>query len=137
MATAKKKASTAKKSSPPNKSALTSKTNTRPSAASGNRLQAVSGKSNKLSTKKETKKMSNTETKAEKPAKKSARALYQENTITKHAETNPKRGKAKERFDLYEDGMTVAEYIEKGGLLRDVKVDVDLKHIKLHKPTAE
>ena len=36
------------------------------------------------------------------------------------AKTNPKKGTAALRYDLYEDGMTVEEYVSAGGQVRDV-----------------
>jgi hypothetical protein len=44
-------------------------------------------------------------------------------TITVLVEGNPKKGTAAKRYDLYRDGMTVGEYIKKGGQLRDVTWD--------------
>ena len=37
---------------------------------------------------------------------------------------NPKRAAAAERFDLYKNGMTVAEYLKAGGKRADVNWDV-------------
>ena len=45
--------------------------------------------------------------------------------------TNPKRSTAAERFALYEVGMSVQEYLNAGGLLRDVPYDVSKGFIKL------
>ena len=49
------------------------------------------------------------------------------------AESNPKRKGtlAFDRFELYEDGMTVREYVEAGGRTGDVKYDVQAGHIEL------
>lgn len=46
---------------------------------------------------------------------------------------NPKRknSNAATRFDLYKDGMTVSEYIAKGGKSADVLFDVNAKYIRL------
>lgn len=45
--------------------------------------------------------------------------------------TNPKRSTAAERFELYEVGKTVQDYLNAGGLLRDVPYDVSKGFIKL------
>jgi len=49
---------------------------------------------------------------------------------------NPKRQGtlACQRFDLYKDGMTVAEYIEAGGRTGDVNYDVAENYISLTLP---
>ena len=49
------------------------------------------------------------------------------------AEKNPKREgtKAFDRFKLYKAGMSVADFIKKGGSAADVAYDVAHKHIKL------
>lgn len=46
---------------------------------------------------------------------------------------NPKRkgSKSAARFDLYQNGMTVATFIQKGGTRGDINWDVDHEHIKL------
>ncbi len=44
---------------------------------------------------------------------------------------NPKRGKSAERFAIYKTGMKVSEFVEKGGLLADVKYDLGKKFISL------
>jgi hypothetical protein len=44
---------------------------------------------------------------------------------------NPKRAGAAKRYDLYTDGMTVREYIEKGGLMADIWWDEKQKFISL------
>jgi hypothetical protein len=53
--------------------------------------------------------------------------------ITLLVKENPKRkGSAcYPRFDLYEDGMTVADYIAAGGRKADIKWDVDKKFIEV------
>lgn len=38
---------------------------------------------------------------------------------------NPKRGKSRERFALYRDGMSVAEYIAAGGYRADIPWDLE------------
>jgi len=57
-----------------------------------------------------------------------------EKRITVLAEGNPKReGTATYgRFKLYKDGMTVAEFLKKGGTSADVTYDVEHKFIELH-----
>lgn len=58
---------------------------------------------------------------------------------------NPKRGKARDRFARYADGMTVAEYIkavvdggEKPGVARaDLKYDTDKGLVAITPPVAE
>jgi hypothetical protein len=49
---------------------------------------------------------------------------------------NPKRQGtlACQRFDLYKDGMTVAEYIEAGGRTGDINYDVAEDYISLTLP---
>lgn len=49
------------------------------------------------------------------------------------AESNPKKpgSKTYERFELYEDGMTVQQFREKGGTSDDVKWDAERGFIKL------
>jgi hypothetical protein len=61
------------------------------------------------------------------------RARNADKTISVLAEKNPKREgtKAYDRFKLYKDGMTVAEFIKKGGSAADVSYDVEHKHIRL------
>lgn len=44
---------------------------------------------------------------------------------------NPKRGTAAQRYDLYKNGMTIGEYINKGGQLRDVIWDAKQGWIEL------
>lgn len=50
--------------------------------------------------------------------------------------TNPKRAGtlAEQRFALYRDGMTVAEYVEVGGRTGDVNHDVTEGYIALELP---
>jgi hypothetical protein len=57
-----------------------------------------------------------------------------EKRITVLAEGNPKReGTATYgRFKLYKDGMTVAEFLKKGGTSADVTYDVEHKFIELN-----
>jgi hypothetical protein len=51
--------------------------------------------------------------------------------ITVLAEKNPRREGSKtfKKFALYETGMTVAEFVSKGGRLIDVKADLERGHI--------
>lgn len=51
--------------------------------------------------------------------------------ITVIAETNPKRGAAKERFALYRSGMLVSTFFEKGGRLLDLNWDVKHGFVKV------
>jgi len=44
---------------------------------------------------------------------------------------NPKRAGAAERFALYEDGMTVQEYLAAGGLMADVRWDTKMEFISV------
>lgn len=59
-------------------------------------------------------------------------------TIKILVEANPKRegSKSRERFAIYRNGMTIAQFIEKGGLMADVRYDEDHKFIELH-PAAK
>lgn len=50
------------------------------------------------------------------------------------AETNPKRGKSAERFAIYRDGMTVAEFLAEGGLRADLAWDAEHGYISLEAP---
>ena len=54
-------------------------------------------------------------------------------TITVLAEANPKReGSASfDRFELYQDGMTIAEFVEAGGSIADVHNDVAKGYISI------
>ena len=84
--------------------------------------------------------------KAKKPAKrrkagqsKVARGLSGRSSIASTAKitlcvgVNPKRhkSKARERFDLYKDGMTVEQFVAAGGLLDDIRWDVKHEFISL------
>lgn len=51
--------------------------------------------------------------------------------ITVLAKENPKRAKAAERFALYKNGMTIAEYVAAGGLIADVRWDVRQEFISV------
>jgi len=53
--------------------------------------------------------------------------------ITVLAQSNPKRqdSLAYERFELYQTGMTVGEYVEAGGRSGDIKYDVQNGYIEL------
>lgn len=53
--------------------------------------------------------------------------------ITLLAAANPKRKEtlAYHRFDLYKSGMTVADYLEKGGRSGDINHDVEMGFISL------
>ena len=46
-------------------------------------------------------------------------------------EGNPKRAKAAERFALYKNGITVAEYLAAGGTMADVRWDVKQEFISV------
>lgn len=61
----------------------------------------------------------------------SARSISMSAKITVLAEKNPRREGSKtfEKFALYETGMTVAEFVGKGGRLIDVKADLERGHI--------
>jgi hypothetical protein len=59
-----------------------------------------------------------------KGAKGRSRTKYADDyVITVLAAKNPKRGTAAKRFDLYRDNMTVAEYLESGGIRGDINWD--------------
>lgn len=66
------------------------------------------------------------------------RARNADKVISVLAEANPKREgtKSYDRFKLYRDGMTVADFIKKGGSPADVAYDVAHKHIKLSNAPA-
>ena len=53
--------------------------------------------------------------------------------ITIACDSNPKNKNTKgfARFDLYESGMTVAAYIDKGGKANDIRYDVKKGYISL------
>ncbi len=51
--------------------------------------------------------------------------------ITIKSKSNPKRGTAAVRFDLYKNGMTVEAYIKAGGAIRDVRWDVKQNFISI------
>ncbi len=53
------------------------------------------------------------------------------------AEKNPKRptSAAGKRFDLYEPGMTVAEFLKAGGWRADIRWDAKQKFIEVGKPS--
>ena len=106
------------------KPALTSKLNTKPTAAAGRRNEPYKERA--------ARKTSTSKPKGETKMKRAKEV--NNHTITKLTEENPKRGTAKARYDLYKDGMTVQEYIEAGGLTRDLKADLKLGHIKLTAP---
>lgn len=46
-------------------------------------------------------------------------------------DSNPKRGKAAERFALYKNGMSVDEFVKLGGTVADVRWDMGKGFIKL------
>jgi hypothetical protein len=68
--------------------------------------------------------------------KKPRRRANKNAIITVLAAVNPKRKgtRAWTRFALYEDGMTVAKYIEYGGRTGDVNHDVAEGYISVHMP---
>lgn len=51
--------------------------------------------------------------------------------ITLHVVDNPKRGASRERYALYKDGMTVAEYVNAGGYMADISHDVKKEFISV------
>ena len=53
------------------------------------------------------------------------------------SEENPKRGDAAERFNLYQPGMTIQEYLDAGGKSHDVYYDVDSGFIEVELAEAE
>lgn len=57
-------------------------------------------------------------------------------TITVLVEENPKNKgtQAAARFELYQNGMTIAEYIAAGGRSGDIKNDVTAGYISLTPP---
>lgn len=64
---------------------------------------------------------------------KSRRYANKNATITVLAESNPKRKNSLSfaRFELYKDGMTVADYLEQGGRSGDINHDVEMGFISL------
>lgn len=74
------------------------------------------------------------ETETTEPAKKTRSKYDLAATIKVLVDKNPKRGTARGRFDLYKEGMTVREYLKAGGLTRDLRADLDWKHIELISP---
>ena len=73
--------------------------------------------------------------KAKKPATngKRQRKFSDDQKITLLVEGNPRRkGSATYKiYALYKDGMTVGQFLQKGGRLVDVAADVERKHIKV------
>ena len=77
--------------------------------------------------------------KAKKAATKTAtrterqRKFSDDQKITLLVEGNPRRkGSATYKiYALYKDGMTVGQFLQKGGRLVDVAADVERKHIKV------
>ena len=61
------------------------------------------------------------------------RKFKDDQKITLLVEGNPRRkGSATYKiFSYYKDGMTVGQFLEKGGRLVDVAADVQRKHIKV------
>jgi hypothetical protein len=61
--------------------------------------------------------------------------LDPESTITKITETDGRRDgtPGNKSFKLIKDGMTVNEFVKKGGRLRDLQWDIAKKHVKLAK----
>ena len=51
--------------------------------------------------------------------------------ITVLVKENPKRAKAAERFALYKNGMTIADYVAAGGTLADVRWDTKMNFISV------
>lgn len=51
--------------------------------------------------------------------------------ITVLVKENPKRAKAAERFALYKNGLTIADYVAAGGTLADVRWDVKQSFISV------
>ena len=73
--------------------------------------------------------------KAKKPSTngKRQRKFSDDQKITLLVEGNPRRkGSATYKiYALYRDGMTVGQFLQKGGRLVDVAADVERKHIKV------
>lgn len=51
--------------------------------------------------------------------------------ISVKSKENPKRGESAKRFGYYKSGMTVGEYIKKGGLRSDIAWDVEKDYISV------
>lgn len=51
--------------------------------------------------------------------------------ITLLVKENPKRAKAAERFALYKNGLTIADYVAAGGTLADVRWDTKMNFISV------
>jgi hypothetical protein len=144
------KKSAAKKPETKPKLTLASKTNFKPTAAAGKRLQPHK-ETKKMDTTSETKPASKTSflpTPNPKPIKikkeKTARdpnavrvtgkskELLQK-VITVVAEKNPRRANSEtyKIFELYKNGDTVEQFVKKGGRIIDAKADAERGHIKL------
>lgn len=112
------------------------------------RLNIVLGYAEKKRRAKKAEKFDPPAPKAEKPKKKAKRKAGQSKvtarlngrskiasgaTISLCVDVNPKRhkSKARERFDLYKNGMTVEQFVAAGGLLEDVRWDLKHEFISL------
>ena len=72
-------------------------------------------------------------------AEKQTRKRFNKNsTIKLLVDKNPKRPSslAFQRFALYKDGMTIADYVKAGGRTGDVNYDVINKLIEITEPAA-
>ncbi len=81
--------------------------------------------------KKPAKEAASTKLKAGKAEKAPAKASNDDRKILFVQKENPKRGTAAERFALYAKGMTVGEYVKKGGKKADVSWDEKQGFIKV------
>ena len=63
------------------------------------------------------------------------RGLDPESTITKLVEDDGRRegSPGKKSFTLIKDGMTVADFLKKGGRISDLRYDINKKHVKISK----
>lgn len=68
--------------------------------------------------------------------KKPRPVLRDDRVIRVLVETNPKRpgSKSHARFGLYEDGMTVQQFVQAGGTAADVKWDAERGYIRVEDP---
>ena len=76
-------------------------------------------------------KKTTTKAPAAKKEAKPAKASNDDRKILFVQKENPKRADAARRFGLYTKGMTVAEYLKKGGKKADVSYDAKMGFIKL------
>lgn len=81
--------------------------------------------------KKPAKEAASTKVRAGKEEKAAPKASNDDRKIIFVQKENPKRGSAAERFALYQKGMTISEYVKKGGKKADVSWDAKQGFIKV------